>query len=211
MQITVFGANSIAGKYLVKKALAKGWRVTAFDRDIRSLIDQDLHTEELHAVKGYAFDSKGVLEVIQNADAAVSLIGGGLDTTDHSRSLGNKTIVQQMRKTGLKRIIVLGGYGILDADGRYVLETPDYPAALHAVAQEQLLVYQFLQASSLEWTMVCPATISDEDGKGQYITSIDVLPDTTKRGIAAGDLAEFILQELSTGQHIKQRVGIARR
>ena len=210
MHITVFGATSITGKQLVLQALAKGWQVTAFDRDVRSLIDKDLRTQGLHAIKGYVFDSGNIAEALQQADAVVSLIGGGLDATDHSRSLGTRTIIQQMEKRGLQRIIALGNYGVLDAGDRYILDTPDYPAVLHNVAQEYLLVYQFLASSSLNWTLVCPAKILDENGKRQYRTAAATPPAPDTGEIAAGDLADFILNELSNEAFLRQRVGISR-
>jgi putative NADH-flavin reductase len=211
MHITVFGANSITGKQLIIQALAKGWQVTAYDRDISSLIDKDLRTDELHAIKGYAFDHKGVSEALKNADAVVSLIGGGLDGVDHSRSLGNKNIIQQMEAAGIQRIIVLGGYGILDAGDRYILDTPDYPVSLQALGAELLRVYHSLQASSLNWTIVCPENIIDEDGNRQYLAADDQMPDAGKPGIAAGDLADFILQAISSDIYLKKRAGITRR
>jgi putative NADH-flavin reductase len=211
MHLTVFGANSITGRHLVEQALTKNWSVTAFDRDIRFFIDKDLRTEKLHAMKGYVFDARNVSEALEHADAVVSLLGGGTDGIDHSRSLGSKNIIQQMQSVGVKRIVALGGYGVLDAGGRYVLDTPDYPASLHALAEEQLLMLRFLEVSTLDWTLICPADILDEDGTRNYVTTAHRLPASNTHEIAAGDLADFILQELSTAAHLKQCVAITRR
>lgn len=210
MHITVFGATTLTGKRLVSQALAKGWKVTAFDRDVRSLIDKDLRNDNFHAIKGYVFDSGNIAEALQHADAVISVIGGGLDATDHSRTLGTKTIIQQMEKKGLRRIIALAGYGVLDNGSSYILDAPGYPATLHNVGQQQLLVYQYLASSSLNWTLVCPTKILDEEGNRQYVIAAAQLPAPDNGEIAAGDLADFILRELTADEHLRQRIGISR-
>ena len=48
---------------------------------------------------------------IKESDAVLEGAIGGADGADKARSLGIKNIIAQMEKTGLKRIIALGGFG----------------------------------------------------------------------------------------------------
>jgi putative NADH-flavin reductase len=212
MKITVFGATGMVGKRVVEQALATGYFVNAFGRNVQALIDKDHRDDHLTAIKGYVFDESDVEKAIKGADAVVSVLGGAADGTDKSRSLGMKNIIQQMEKTGVKRIIAVGGMGVLNADAEhYILDTPAYPQQYKTVGQEHLLAYLYLQASSLEWTFVCPPNIFDEDGKGQWITNADYLPDPNFDEIAAGDLAGFMLAEINGRSYLRHRVGISRK
>jgi putative NADH-flavin reductase len=212
MKLSILGATGMIGHALVEKALARGFTVTAFGRNVEDLIDKDNRNDNLHAVKGYVFDESDVLKAVKGADAVISAIGGSSEVTDKSRSLGMKNIIKQMDKAGVKRILALGNVGVLNADAdHYVLDSPDYPQELRNVGQEHLLAYLFLEASSLDWTFVCPPAILAEDGNRQYITSADFLPQPDKQEIAVGDLADYILNEISENQYVHHRVGISRK
>jgi putative NADH-flavin reductase len=212
MKLIVFGATGMVGKRIVAQALARGDEIVAFGRNVDSLIDKDNRSDQLTAFKGYVFSEADVAKAIGGGDAVISVLGGAIDGTDKSRSLGIKNIIRQMELKGLKRIIALGGIGILNAsDDHYMLDTPEYPASLRAVGQEHMLAYLFLQASTLEWTFFCPPAITDEEGSRNYLTSADYPPEQCLNQVAAGDLAEAMLRELGESQYQKRRVGICSR
>ncbi len=211
MKITVFGATGMVGKRIVAEALAKGFDVNAFGRNVNELIDKDNRDEHFTATKGYVFDESDVFKALQKTDAVISVLGGAIDSSDKSRSLGMKNIIRQMEKAGVKRIVALGGMGVLNADSdHYVMDTPAYPKEYKTVGQEHLLAYLFLQESSLEWTFVCPPTILDQEGNRQYITHADYLPQPDLHEIAVGDLAHCMLTELTEKKYLRHRVGISR-
>ncbi len=210
MKITVLGATGMVGKRLVALALAKGYDVIAFGRNVEQLIDRDQRDEHLSAVKGYIFDEKDVYEAVKGVDAVISVLGGSMEATDKSRSLGIKNIIRQMEKAGVKRIIALGGMGVLNADDdHYILDTPDYPAELQHVGQEHLQAFHSLEQSSLDWTFVCPPTIADKESKENFTVGDNYLPQPNLNEINAGDLADFMLSEATANLHLYQRVGIS--
>jgi len=209
MKITVFGANNMVGKRLVRQALARGWEVIAFDRNIESLLDTDHLNEQLDAMKGYLFDDNAIANAIKDADAVVSAINGSFDGTDLSRSLGTKHLITQMEKHGIKRIVSLGGAAVLDTgNGHYLLDTPEYPMGLIPIAQEHMLVYLYFKSSSLDWKLVCPLYISDTDGRRRYNAAPDKLPSNGSEEIAAGDIADCMLNLLENDRYLHQRIGI---
>ena len=151
MHITVFGATGQVGKRIVQQALNKGFFVTAFGRNVESLIDQDNLNEHLTAQKGYLFDEKDVAKAIDKADIIISVLGGASDGSDKTRSLGLKQIITQMQKKGKKRIIALGGMGVLNAaDNTLLLHAEDYPEEYFAVGMEHLKAFELLLESNLE-------------------------------------------------------------
>jgi putative NADH-flavin reductase len=210
MRITVFGATGQVGKRVVQQALNKGYAVTAFGRNVEALIDQDHLNKNLTAQKGYLFDEKDVAKAIDQADIVISVLGGSADGSDKTRSLGLKLIIAQMQKKGKKRIIALGGMGILNAeDNTLLLHSEDYPEEYKAVGTEHLKAFESLLESNLDWTFFCPADIHDLDETGIYITSVNYAPDPNHYRINAGDLAMEMLKSASNHEHIKERVGIS--
>lgn len=210
MKITVFGATGMVGRKLVAQSLAKGFTVNAFGRNVEELIDKDNRDKQLNAIKGYVFDEKNVRNAIENVDAVISVLGGAIDGTDKSRSLGMKNIIKQMEDSGIKRIIALGGMGVLNADDdHYILDTQAYPEEFKTVGQEHLLAYLYLQESSLDWTFVCAPAILNEDGNRHYTTKADYLPEPNHHEISAGDLSDFMLKEIRERKYVHHRVGIS--
>lgn len=210
MNITVFGATGQVGKRIVQQALNKGYFVTAFGRNVESLIDQDNLNEKLTAQKGYLFDEKDVAKAIDKADVIISVLGGASDGSDKTRSLGIKQIITQMQKKGKKRIIALGGMGVLNAeDNTLLLHADDYPEEYLAVGLEHLKAFELLLESNLDWTFFCPADIHDKDETGIFITSINYAPDPNHFRINAGDLAMAMLKAATNQEYVQQRVGIS--
>jgi len=210
MILTIFGATGMVGKHLVQQALHKGHTVKAFGRNVYTAgINENNH---LHLIQGALFDEDQVYNAIHGSDAVLSALGGLSDGTDKSRSLGMKNIVKQMEKVGIKRIIAVGNMGTLDADDvedEVLMAKPGYPAQFLAVGKEHYKAYEFLKASSLQWTFVCPPDIIKAEATGLYHTASNHLPVPNNFKINAGDLALFMLNELDKNYFLKARVGIS--
>lgn len=211
MHITIFGATGLVGKRLIQQGLIKGYTITAFGRNVESLIDEDNRNEKLIAIKGYIFDQKDIAKALEKADAVISVLGGSIDGSDKSRSLGIKNIITVMQQKGIKRIVALGGMGVLNAeDDTYLIDAPDYPEEYKLVGMEHLKAFEYLKESMLDWTFFCPPHIIDANETGYFITRENYVPIPNEYKINAGDLAMSILNAISKAEFIKSRVGITK-
>ncbi|MBS4043093.1 MAG: NAD(P)H-binding protein [Chitinophagaceae bacterium] len=210
MTITVFGAKTSVGIHIVKMALAKGYYVKAFDRNIEDLIDEDFRNDHLTAIKGYVFDKDEVHDAIKNSDAIISCLGGSKDGTDKSRSLGMKNIIEGMLKAKVKRIVAISGIGILNYDeSRLAIDDEEFPQELKEVSFEHLAAYQHLKSTDLDWTLICPSTIDNKDFTGDYMIKENYLPNQNTEHVNAGDIAHYILKCISKNESIRTRIGIS--
>ncbi len=208
MNLIVFGATGMVGKQLVQQALFNDKLVKAFGRNVYTT--DYLQTKNLQLVQGALFDEDQVYHAIKGCDAVLSAIGGGTDETDRTRTLGIKNIIKQMQKTGVKRIIAIGGLGVLNAsENSILLDHIDYPMEYKAVGLEHKRAFDLLNESGLNWTFVCPPNIINEGPTGSFITNADYPPEPNKYEINAGDLAMFMLNELTKNEYPKRRVGIS--
>ena len=208
MNLIIFGATGTVGKQLVQQALFNGDHVKAFGRNVYTT--DYLQTENLQLVQGALFDESEVYNAIKGCDAVLSAIGGGADGTDKTRTLGIKNIIKQMQKAGVKRIIAIGGLGVLQADeNSLLLDKDDYPPEYKAVGFEHKKAFELLNESGLDWTFVCPPNIINEGPTGSYVTKVDYPPEQNKYKINAGDLSMFMLNELTKNEFINHRVGIS--
>ena len=198
----------MVGKQLVQQALFNGDHVRAFGRNVYTT--DYLQTENLQLVQGALFDETEVFNAINGCDAVLSAIGGASDGTDKARTLGMKNIIKQMQKTGVKRIVGIGGLGVLNAsENSLLVDQNDYPAKFKAVGLEHKKAFELLRESDLNWTFVCPPDIINEGPTGSFVTNADYPPEQNNYKINAGDLALFMLNELVKNEFVKHRVGIS--
>ncbi len=208
MNLIVFGATGMIGRQLIKQAIWRGHHVKAFGRNVHELLDME--EQQLELVKGALFDEGEVYNAIKGCDAVLSAPVASNDVADKTRSLGMKNILKQMQKANVKRIVAVGGIAVLsNEDGTLLLDTEDFPPELKTAGQEHLSAYRQLEESGLDWTFVCPAAITDAGPAGSYVTKADQLPEPNNDRINAGDLAQFMINELERNEFVKQRVGIS--
>lgn len=207
MQIVIFGATGMVGIQLVKQALYNGHNVRAFGRNVFTAYLPK--NDQLELIQGALFDQQQVYEAIVGTDAVICSLGGDSTGSDMTRSLGIKNIITQMQKAHVSRIVALGEMSILNADkDRLIMDLPDFPAKDLPISREHLKAYQYLNASLLNWTMVCPPEIIDSEPSGNFITSLDYAPIPDSNNIGSADLALFMLSELNKNEFINHRVGI---
>ena len=208
MIITVFGATGMVGSVVVEQALAKNYTVKAFGRNIEKLLDSS--NNQLISIKGYVFDEDEVYNAIKGSDAVISALGGAFDGSDKTRSLGVKNIIKQMQQANVKRFVVVGSSSTLNANDEFLqVDMPDYPAMYLPVGLEHKKAYEYLKESTLEWTIVCPPQIIKQTGNGKYVTNANYPPQPDFHKIFTGNLAAFLLKELTEKKYVCQRVGIS--
>ena len=208
MNLIVFGATGMVGKQLVQQALYGGHHVKAFGRNVYTT--DYLQPDKLQLVQGALFDESEVYNAIKGCDAVLSAIGGAMDGTDKARTLGIKNIIKQMQKAAVKRIVAIGGLGVLNANENSLLvDEEDYPPEYKPVGLEHKKAYELLNESGLDWTFVCPPNIINEGPTGHYVTKANYPPEPNNYKINAGDLSMFMLNEMEKKEFVKNRVGIS--
>jgi putative NADH-flavin reductase len=208
MKLIIFGATGMVGKQLVKQALFNGHSVKAYGRNV---FTEDLPKDDnLELVQGTLFDGSQIQHAIKGCDAVLSALGGGFDGSDKTRSLGMKNIAAEMKKAGVKRIVGIGGMGLLNSNETSILMDQDsYPPEYLPVGREHQKAYEYLSASGLDWTFVCPPDILNKEATGDFHTNANYPPDPNNYKVNAGDLALFMLSELQKNEFVRMRVGIS--
>jgi putative NADH-flavin reductase len=205
MKILIFGSSGRTGKQLIHKTLEEGWEVTAFARNPDSI---HIHHPRLAVFQGDATNERAVESAIMGKDVVLSAVGSDLGQTN-LRQKSMENIVVAMQKYHVRRVIGIGGMGVLQAsDTLQIFQTPGFPKEYVPVSQDHNSAFEALNRSGLDFTFVCPPMINDGPATGKYSVSADYPP----KGdfvISTGDLAEFMVHEVKEPWFIGKRVGIA--
>ena len=201
MKISLFGATGRTGRRILAQALARGDSVTCLVRETKR---NAAVGAGLTLIQGDVLDAGSAAQAITGGDAVIV----ALKIPVENRIAAIDNIIAGMKRHGVRRIIAIGGSGCLQVDEqtRYH-ETATFPEIFRAGSIAHWEVCKRLMANDLDWTFVCPPDIPDGERTGKYIAQATYRP--KGNSIFTGDLADFMLNELSKNEFVKMRVGVA--
>jgi putative NADH-flavin reductase len=203
MKIALFGATGKTGALVLKNLLAKSHTVTALVRNPAKIT---LSSPQLKLIQGDALVLGDVERAVDGCEAVISVLGMASlkPSTVLTAAMGN--IAAAMKTKGIKRIISLGSAGILGEMGG--LPGLIIGFILRNALKDHRGAYDILSASSLEWTVLRPVSLTDGAATGRYRTTEAGLP-KNGRSISRADVADFIVKTLEQGSYIRQSPGMA--
>lgn len=211
MSIVIFGASGNIGSSLRKEALSRGHRVTAATRSTQLEPAPNLTT--LSADISNADD---VARIVAGHDAVISAYSPGLRnySAEDAAELIDKAheaLFAGVKRANVKRLILVGGVGSLEASpGVDVVDSDFYPADHKAYTLRNREILRSLKRGEhdLDWTYVSPPlTIKPGTRTGRFRLGNDQLLRDAEGDsrISEADFAIAILDELDQGQFIRKR------
>jgi len=220
MRLTIFAATGGTGRQVLDQAIAAGHDVTAVVRNPQKL------GREVRVVKAdLSAPDPAVLEsAVRGADAVISALGAVSRSDVGVAWQGTRAIVQAMKATGVRRIVVVSAAPISTVaspgrpnpprhdpgDGFFMrhLLSPLIKAVLRKHYADLARLADVLRASGLDWTVIRPPRLTDEALTGTYRTANG---QNLRRGvvISRADVAQLMLRVLEQPQTIRQAIGIA--
>lgn len=211
MSIVVFGASGNIGSNIRKEALSRGHLVTAVTHSAR------LEPEaNLTAVTADLADEDAIAGIVAGHDAVISAYSPGLrnysaeDAAELIRK-AHDSLFAGVKRAGVKRLIIVGGVGSLEASpGVDVVDSDFYPAGhkAHTLSNREILRSLKRGEQDLDWTYVSPPlNIKAGERTGRFRLGGDqLLRDASGESrISEADFAIAILDALDQGKFIRQR------
>ncbi|MCR8849572.1 NAD(P)H-binding protein [Rossellomorea sp. SC111] len=200
MKIALFGSTGRVGSVVFQRAVSE----YEVNRLVRRGGGPDASGTE---IVGDVLNEEDVMKTIEGSDAVISCLN-----TDKQDVLTKSMpiLLKAMRRHGVKRIITCGTAGILQArkdDRLYRFQSSESKRRRTTAAEDHLRAFLMLQASGMDWTIVCPTYLPDGERLRNYRTERDVLPEGGS-SISMYDTGDFIYKQLSDESFIKSRVGI---
>jgi putative NADH-flavin reductase len=210
MKLLIVGATGGTGRELVRQALERGHEVTAFARTPSKL---DLKRERLTVVRGDVMDPASVEVAVRGQDAVLCALG-------HKRffyptrilSEGTRNLIRAMEKESVRRLVCETSLGIGDRWGRmglpYTLFVGNFILPFYfydKVRQERVI-----RESSLDWVIVRPGALTNGPKRGVYRHGPRVGNWLWTVRISRADVADFMLNQLTSDAYLHQSPGVSR-
>lgn len=197
MHVALIGATGNAGSRVLAELTRRGHSVTAIVRNPERVPAQASVT----AKKGDVFDQQGLAELLKGHDAVVSSV--------HFTASDPRKLIEAVRASGVKRYLVVGGAGSLEAaPGLKLIDAPDFPAEYKPEAAAGGVFLDVLRdEQELDWTFLSPsATFVPGERTGKFRLGRDQLVANEQgSSISFEDYATALVDELEKPAHSRQR------
>jgi putative NADH-flavin reductase len=198
--VLVIGASRGIGLETVRALLAAGHSVRAMARKAHDIPIDDARLEKLD---GDALDKAAVERALTGVDAAIQSIGADITpetilkgTTLFSRA--TRVLVDAMRARGVRRLIVVTGFGAGDSRGKggFLYASVMFPLLLKRIYDDKDVAEQIVRSSGLDWTIARPGILTSGPATGRYEVLVD--PASWRAGtISRADVANFLAKQVA--------------
>jgi putative NADH-flavin reductase len=208
MKIAVIGATGFVGSAIVQEALERGHEVTAIVRNPDKLTPH----VNLHPKQGDVYNEGEVVRLVAGHDAVISAFNPGWTNPDiYSQQIkGTQTIIDGVKKAGVKRLLFVGGAGSLEVKpGVQSVDLPEFPAEYKQGALATREALNLLRKEpNLDWSFLSPsADLFPGQRTGKFRLGTDqLLADSQgKSRISVEDYAMAMIDEVEKPKHICRR------
>jgi uncharacterized protein YbjT (DUF2867 family) len=183
MKITVIGANGKIGRLLLPKLVEAGHEVRGMVRD-QAQLDR-VRATGAQPVMG---DLDDVFEpVLEGVEGIVFSAGSGGHTGPDRTMIidlwGAIKVIRAAERLGAKRFVMVSSRRSRDPDAA--------PIGIRHYLIAKLIADEYLERSSLDYTIVCPGALTDEPGTGR-VSAAEFL-DVEQTSVPREDVAATIV------------------
>lgn len=211
MKVALIGASGFVGKATLAELLRRDHQVTAIVRN-----PEKVSTEKnIKAVSADVFNESEITQALAGHDAVISTYNAGWTNPNIYDDFlkGSKAVQAAVKKSGVKRFIVVGGAGSLYiAPETQIVDTEDFPPEIKPgalAARDYLNIIK--EETELDWTFLSPA-IEMHPGTsgtrtGSYRTGLEnpVVDADGRSVLSVEDTAVALVDELEKPEHIQRR------
>ena len=207
MNVAIFGATGMTGRFVLAEALARGHNVTVLVRDPDKL---DIEHDNLTAIAGNVLDAEAAEKAMIGQDAVLTVLGAGMKPTT-LRTDSHRTIVDAMQRQGVRRLVSMSIFGLGDS----AKKTPLYwklfvkPLMLRFAYRDHAGQEAVVSSSDLDWTLTRPVSLRDVPATGRYQDGPPAAMGKITLKIGLADFARFTLDQLESDKYLHRRPGIS--
>jgi putative NADH-flavin reductase len=116
-----------------------------------------------------------------------------------------------MEKAGVRRLIVESAYGAgesarqLSTLGRFVVRD----VLLRRAFRDKDAMEEYVERSSLEWTIVRPTRLTEGSRRGDYRAGERISPGLVS-GVSRADIADFMLSQVERTDFLRKKPSVGR-
>ena len=208
MKIALIGATGFVGSAILNELTSRNHEVTAISRTPKDTVNVNWVATDI-------FNSDELAAILKGNDLVISAYNAGWTNPNIYNDFiaGSKSVQEAVKKSGVKRFIVIGGGGSLFvAPGLQAVDTPDFPKEYYVAAtaaRDYLNIIK--EEKELDWAFFSPAfemhagITTGRTGKYRLGLENPVFNDEQRSILSVEDLAVAIADEAENAKHHQVR------
>jgi uncharacterized protein YbjT (DUF2867 family) len=194
MNMIIFGASGTIGQHLVKQALEKQFKVTAFGR--KAIVLGHLAHKNLRSYQGNVLSQEAVKAALIGQDVVLCTLGAG--KKGGVRAEGTRNIIKGMEELGMQRLICQTTLGCGESveNLNFIWKHIMFGWLLKDAYLDHERQEAHVIGSSLDWTIIRPAAFTDGPLTGVYKYGFSAQEKNLSLKISRSDIAHFTLNNL---------------
>ncbi|KAK6832900.1 hypothetical protein PG987_007594 [Apiospora arundinis] len=199
-KLLVLGASGPTEKLIVKRALELGWSVTVYGR---RTLPEHAGNADVRTVQGQLDDEENLLPAISGQDVIISVLGPSIPPNNLDVFVpAYQLILKTIRSLGVKRIIALSTYSVVDPRDkpnflRWAITTALWALA-HEIWKTVVDIAAFFDAEGgddIDWTLFRVGYLAN--GPPMKVIEGYVGDGTVGMYLRRADIAEWTLAQAS--------------
>lgn len=201
MRVTVIGGSGRTGKLIVEKLVAAKHQVVATIRNPRHMAEMVKLGAEAQLVDLDKSEFDVIVTAMKGSDAVVCAAGSAAGESSELDRTGTLRTVRAAEKAGVKRYLSVSSIGASTGLSTRAMsdEMKDYYKQKRAAAKH-------IVGSTLEWTILEPAELTEGKGTGKVTASLEKIGETA---IARADVAAVVVATLGDRRSIGKAIQLA--
>lgn len=214
MNVLLIGATGFVGSAILNELVSRGHHVTAVVRNTDKLAG----VKNTTAVKRDVANVDAIAQLAEGMDAIISAYNPGWTEQKDVANLirtNYANILEASKKSGVKRLLIVGGAGTLFvAPGVRLVDTGVIPAAIIDFVRPlgEFYLNTLMNENDIDWIFFSPAGEFDKEGErtGKFRLGKDdlIVDESGKSHISVQDYAVDMVDELEKPAHHKERFTI---
>ena len=198
MRVTVIGGSGRTGRLIVEQAIAAGHQVVATIRSPKHMAEMVKLGAEVQLVDLDRSEFEVIVTAVKGSDVVVFAAGSAAGETSELDRKGTLRTVRAAEKAGVKRYVSVSSIGASTGLSTRAMndEMKDYYRQKRAAAKH-------IVGSSLDWTIIEPAELTDGTGTGKVAASLDRIEE---KAIARADVAAVVVATLADRRSIGKAI-----
>lgn len=211
MRIALFGATGSTGKFLIQEALRQGHSLSVYARDAQKL--QAFHGQ-IDVVVGNLEDKDAITACLRGSDAVISALGPNGFKVQGDRPVmhGLTHIIAAMKQANIRRLIQISTAAYRDPKDGFAFNVRAFALLFQIIARKGFedirATAELIAKSDLEWTLVRIPNLQDGPAAGAIETGWYGKARLGMK-LSRGNLAKFLVEQVSDTQFIRAAPGIA--
>lgn len=215
MKVIVFGATGAVGQLVLRGAIDRGHKVTAFARTPAKLpkdvAERALTAGDVAILQGDVLDADAVAAAVKGQDAVIVCLGsGGIMSRNTTVSDGTANIIAGLAAAGdrVARVVVVSSMGASESApwiGGFVGWLLKHPLADKCVQEAAVRASPVADRS----VIVRPVGFTAGSAVGRSRLAAVVGGPCPKSSVARADVAGFVLEQLESDEFAGKAVGLS--